>query len=37
VEQKAYFHSDADEKINIPADQIIKQTMFYARDMDRIV
>ncbi|KAF9967527.1 hypothetical protein BGZ70_009207 [Mortierella alpina] len=36
-EQKAYFHSDSDEKINIPADQIIKQTMFYARDMDRIV
>ncbi|KAF9586369.1 hypothetical protein BGW38_006113 [Lunasporangiospora selenospora] len=37
VEQKAYFHSDADEKIGIPADQIIKQTMFYARDMDRII
>ncbi|KAG0333982.1 hypothetical protein BG004_000605 [Podila humilis] len=37
VEQKAYFHSDEDEKTNIPADQIIKQTMFYARDMDRIV
>ncbi|KAG0246122.1 proteasome 26S subunit [Mortierella sp. GBAus27b] len=37
VEQKAYFHSDADEKVSIPADQIIKQTMFYARDMDRIV
>ncbi|ORZ00053.1 SAC3/GANP/Nin1/mts3/eIF-3 p25 family-domain-containing protein [Lobosporangium transversale] len=37
VEQKAYFHSDADERISIPANQIIKQTMFYARDMDRIV
>ncbi|KAG0267639.1 hypothetical protein DFQ27_008542 [Actinomortierella ambigua] len=37
AEQKAYFHSSADEKVTIPAEQIIKQALFYARDMDRIV